>query len=234
LLHLPNFKLIDSTYKDNDFLSPSQVAAIEANRETDPEWFKIYGLGLLGSGEGLVIKNWDQVADLPPRSLWKDAWIGVDFGWDASTAVSLVVLSQGEIYIKELLYGPKKTNLMIANSIKDAGYQDIEVICDAAEPKSIADLCGYGIKAVKSDNKEILLGLQIMNGYKKHYTTDSLGTIAENRLYRYPQLPDGTYGTIPIKKHGHAKDAERYVFLNRLSNISTEVDVTIRNINRKR
>lgn len=233
LAPLPNVRIIDSTYLDNDMLSPSQIRAIEANRELDPEWWNVYGLGQQGSREGLVVKNWDIVDSLPPRELWKAAYIGVDFGWTAPTAVELVVLSQGEVWIDELAYGPNLDNPDIANAIKKEGYANLETICDAAEPKSIKDLQGLDINAVKSDNKEIQLGITIMNRYKKHYTARSLGTIQENRMYRYPKDDNGAYGVIPIKAHGHAKDAERYVFLNRLSNIASGYDVTVGSTGRK-
>jgi len=219
--------IIDSTYLDNDMLTASQISEIESNRDMDPDWWNVYGLGLKGSREGLVIKNWDIVPSLPPRSEWKQAYIGVDFGWTAPSAVELVVLSQGEIWIDELAYGKNLDNPDIAKAIIDEGHKGIETICDAAEPKSIKDLRGLGINAVKSDNKEIQLGITIMNRYKKHYTERSLGTIAENRMYRYPKDDNGEYGVIPIKAHGHAKDAERYVFLNRLSNIASGFGVTV-------
>lgn len=227
ILVRPDARLIHSTYLDNDMLTASQIAEIESNREIDPEWWKIYGLGETGSKEGLVIKNWDIVAELPPRNTWKQVYIGVDFGWAAPTAVMLIVLGErGEVYIDELLYGPNLDNPDIAAAIHDAGYSDVEVIADAAEPKSIKDLRGLGINAVKSDNKEIELGIRVMNRYKKHYTARSLNTIEENRRYRYPKDENGNYGGVPIKANGHAKDAERYVFLNRLSNIASGFDIT--------
>lgn len=223
----PDVRIIHSTYLDNDMLTAAQVAEIESNREIDPDWWQVYGLGLTGSKEGLVIKNWDIVDALPPRQEWKEAYIGVDFGWSAPSAVMLVVLSQGEIWIDQLGYGPNMDNPDIARAIYDEGYADLEVIADAAEPKSIKDLEGLGIRATASTNKEIELGIRIMNRYKKHYTARSVDSIDENRKYRYPQLPEGGYGGVPIKAHGHAKDAERYVFLNRLSNIASGFDVTV-------
>lgn len=223
----PDVRIIHSTYLDNDMLTAAQVAEIESNREIDPDWWQVYGLGLTGSKEGLVVKNWDIVDALPPRQEWKEAYIGVDFGWSAPSAVMLVVLSQGEVWIDQLGYGPNMDNPDIARVIYDEGYADLEVIADAAEPKSIKDLEGLGIRATASTNKEIELGIRIMNRYKKHYTARSVDSIDENRKYRYPQLPEGGYGGVPIKAHGHAKDAERYVFLNRLSNIASGFDVTV-------
>lgn len=227
LAHRPDVKIIHSTYLDNDFLSASQIAEIESNRDTDPDWFNVYGLGLTGSKEGLVIKNWDIVEALPTRNLWKSAHIGIDFGGSAPTAASLLVEALGDIWIHQIAYARNMDNGPLADAIKDQGFGDIECICDAADPFRIRDLRALGINAVKSDNKEITFGLTIFNRWKKHYTAASLDTISENRQYRYPKDANGDYALLPTKAHGHAKDAERYVFLNRLSHIASGFDVTV-------
>ena len=228
LIPRDDVRLIHSTYLDNDFLSAAQIAEIESNREVDPEWWKVYGLGETGSKAGLVMKKWDIVQAMPPRAEWKKAFIGVDFGWSNPTAVMLVVLAHGDLWFDELAYEKNLDNPEIAALIKAAGYKDLEVIADPAEPKSIKELRTAGLNvAEKGIVKDIKLGLQVMNRYKKHYTARSLGSIDENRKYRYPQDAEGSYvEDVPIDKHNHAKDAERYVVLNRLSNISTGFDVT--------
>ena len=227
LLPRPDVRLLHSTYLDNDMLTAAQIAEIESNMIIDPDWWKVYGLGETGSAQGLVIKNWDIVDALPPRSEWKKAFIGVDFGWSAPTSIMLVVLSRGEVWIDEIAYETNLDNPDIASKIIKAGYQGLEAICDKAEPKSIKELKSAGINAVPSDNKDIALGIRVMNRYKKHYTARSLGSIDENRKYRYAQDAEGNYSGEPIDKYNHAKDAERYVFLNRLSNISSGFDVTV-------
>lgn len=230
----PDAVVLHSTYLDNDRLTAAQIAEIESNREIDPEWWKVYGLGLTGSKAGLVIKNWDIVQGLPPRNEWKKAYIGVDFGWSNPTAIMLVILCSGELWIDEIAYEKNLDNPDIAARIKEAGYVDLEVICDKAEPKSIKELKTEGINAVPSENKDIKLGVRVMNRYKKHYTARSLGSIDENRKYRYPQDDEGNYiEDLPIDKFNHAKDAERYVCLNRLSNISSGFDVTVGTAGRK-
>lgn len=221
-------RIIHSTYLDNDMLSAAQIAEIESNREIDPDWWKVYGEGMTGSKQGLVINNWGIVQSLPPRNEWKKAFIGVDFGWTAPTAIELVVLSQGQIYIDELAYGPNLDNPDIAKIIIDAGYKDIEIIADPAEPKSKAELKNAGLWVPDGIVKDISLGITVMNRFYKNYTARSLGTIAENRLYRYEKdKKTDEYTNKPMDKHNHAKDAERYVFLNRLSNIATGFDVTV-------
>lgn len=226
--------LIHSTYKDNDMLAPAQISEIEYQGSIDENYYRVMILGETGVYEGTIIQNWDIVADLPPRNTWKKHWIGVDFGWSAPTAIMHVIQGEGgEIWIDELAYGPNMDNPDIAAVIHAAGFADIESICDKAEPKSIKELKVMGVNAVPSDNKDIDLGIRVMNRYKKHYTARSLNSIDENRKYRYEQDADGNYTGKPIDKFNHAKDAERYVFLNRLSNISSGFDVTVGTAGRK-
>lgn len=228
LVQRPDVRVIHSTYLDNDMLTAAQIAEIESNREIDPDWWKVYGLGEMGSKQGLVWQNWDIVQDLPPRNEWKKAYIAIDWGWSAPTAIELVVLSQGEVWIDELAYLPNLDNPEIAKIIIDAGYKDLEVIADPAEPKSKKELRNAGLTVADEISKDINLGIRVVNRYKKHYTARSLGTIDENRKYRYAKdKKTDEYTNEPIDKHNHAKDAERYVFLNRLSNISTGFDVTV-------
>lgn len=224
----PDFVTIRSTYLDNDMLSAAQIAEIESNRDIDPEWFNIYGRGLLGSKKGLVVQNWDIVNELPPRNTWKHAYIGIDFGWSAPSAVMLIVVGEmGEVWIDQLLYARHQDTTHMAAAIKENNLQHLECICDEAEPRTIKDLKGQGIKAIATKTKEIALGIAIMNRFKKHYTARSIDSIYENRNYRYPTDEKGELGSIPIKANGHAKDAERYVFLNKLSNISAGFGVTV-------
>lgn len=213
-------KLIKSTYKDNDMLSAAQVMDIESNRNIDPEWWKVYGEGELGTGRGLVAINWDIVPALPPRERWLKSFVVVDFGFtNSKAAVEHMVWCGGdEVWVDEIAYGLTINNRHIVEAVKGAGLQDRKVICDSARPDSIEELCFGGLRAVKTSSKDIDLGLEIAGRFTKHYTERSIGTIAENRQYRYPLLADGvTYGTTPIKKHDHAKDAERYGFLTELA-----------------
>lgn len=212
-------EVIDSTYLDNDCLSPSQIAEIESNKDIDPDWWAVYGLGLQGTKEGLVIKNWEICQALPDT--FKKEYGGIDFGWSAPTAIMHLRLSEGDAYIKQLAYKSNMDNPAIAKAIKDAGLERMEWICDAAEPKSISELKALGINAVKSDSKDIKLGISILNRYRKFITADSLETIAEARQYRYEKLNTGKYSDIPKDANNHAWDPVRYIFLNRLAAIAT-------------
>ncbi len=87
----------------------------------------------------------------------------------------LVVLGEGgEVWVDELAYATNLDNPDIARVITSAGFSRVETICDKAEPKSIKELKNAGINAVPSDNKDIELGIKVMNRYKKHYTKGPL------------------------------------------------------------
>lgn len=137
------------------------------------------------------------------------------------------------MWIDEIGYAPNLDNPEIAKTIIAAGYKDLEIIADPAEPKSKAELRNFGLNVPDGIVKDIDLGIRVVNRYKKHYTSRSLGSIDENRKYRYKQDIDGNYTGAPVDAFNHAKDAERYVFLNRLSNISSGFDVTVGSAARK-
>lgn len=226
---LPNDSslLIHSTYRDNDMLTDAQVAEIEYQGSVDENYRRVYILGETGSYEGLVVQNWDIVAGLPTN--FKREYIGLDFGYGDPTAAELVRVSGGEVWIDEIIYESNLTNPEIARRIRDAGLGHVTVVADSAEPKSIRELQNAGLNVVPADKgaDSVRLGIQIMNRYKKHYTSRSLGSIDENRKYRYAQDNDGRYTGKPIDKFNHAKDAERYVFLKYLGETVTSFDFAV-------
>lgn len=219
--------LIHSTYKDNDMLTSAQISEIEYQGSIDENYYRVYILGETGSYEGLVIKNWDIVGDMVND--FKKEYIGLDFGYGAPTAAEHIRLSGGETWIDEIIYETNLTNPDIAKRIKDAGLGHVTVVADSAEPKSIRELQNAGLTVVPADKGDdsVRLGIQIMNRYKKHYTARSLGSIEENRKYRYIQDSNGNYTGKPINNFNHAKDAERYVFLKYLGDIITEFDFSV-------
>lgn len=219
--------LIHSTYKDNDMLTPDQVAEIEYQGRIDENYYRVYILGETGSYEGLIIQNWDIVGGMVRD--FKKEYIGLDFGYGAPTAAEHIRLSGGEVWIDEIIYEKNLTNPDIARRIKDAGLGHVTVVADSAEPKSIRELQNAGLTVVPADKGDdsVRLGTQIMNRYKKHYTARSLGSIDENRKYRYMQDSSGEYTGKPIDKFNHAKDAERYVFLKYLGDVKTDFDFSV-------
>lgn len=209
--------LIHSTYLDNEYLSPAQITEIESNKN-DTDWWQVYGLGQTGSKVGLIMQNWDIASTLP--SSYKKRWIGIDFGFtNDPTAIVDIRLSEGELWIDELLYARGYDNLMIAKHLEASNIpRQTAIIADSAEPKSIREIrnCGWNIEPAHKGKDSILTGLALLNRYPKHLTQSSTNLINEYRNYRWTVDEFGNPSNIPIDKFNHSIDAQRYVALNKL------------------
>lgn len=223
VLPLPEATLIHSTYKDNNLLSEAQIREIENNRETDPDWWLVYGEGQTGSMVGVIVKNWDIVTSMPANP--KKRFIGLDFGYtNDPTAIVDIMLSDGEIWIDEIAYDKQLDNPEIARIIIERVGKNVPIVADSAEPKSIAEIRKLGliIEPAQKGADSINLGIGVMNRYKKHVTQSSLNIIKEYRNYRYATDQNGDTTNKPIDKFNHSIDAQRYVFLNKFAETRRE------------
>jgi phage terminase large subunit len=219
-----NVDFITINYLDNEACPQSAIDFIlnaKAKAETSTfwdNWFKVYGLGLLGSLQGTIFQ-FTQVAEIP-----KDAELiayGMDFGFtnDPTTLVA-VYRFNGKIYADELIYETKLTNQAIVQRLKDLNVrQDISIIADSAEPKSISEIRigGYANTfPAKKGQDSIRHSINTLQEYKLNVTQRSLNMITELRNYRW-ETSDGVETKKPIDKYNHSLDALRYVALNKLT-----------------
>jgi phage terminase large subunit len=211
-LNKPDTDFVIVTYKDNQACPQSSIDEIERYIITDPEWYKVYGLGIVGNlYAGKIFKNW-QVIDKFPNL---DSWIGLDFGFSNDpTAAVRVATEQDNIYLEELLYMTDMTNQMVAKALKAAGYSGEIVICDSAEPKSIQELKLMGINAIPADKKpgSINEGIDFLKSKNIFYTKNSANIETEYKHYKWMQDKNGVFLNKPIDMFNHLMDATRYAF----------------------
>lgn len=207
-----------TTYKDNPYLTPEQVAEIEANR-ADEEWWKVYGLGQTGQRRGLVYDNWRQVAAIPQGAEFVAR--GLDFGFvnDPTAIVDVYKAEGGRLVLDCVLYRKGLTNDKIAAFLRD---MQGDTIADSAEMKSITEIRNSGIRGhifpAKKGADSIRAGIDILRKHELLVTQRSLDLVRELRNYRWREDPvTGQPLNVPVDKDNHALDAVRYVALNRLS-----------------
>jgi len=232
----PDAEWCTLTYRDNEALADSIVKEIEKGRYKgyiDPElpvpqllddsniknpfwanWYKVYGLGLLGALQGVVFNNWALCDEIPEgASLIAH---GLDFGFtnDPSGFLSVYKLN-GELWIQEHLYETGLTNPDIFARIKNIKG---EIIADSAEPKSIEELkrMGLNIKASVKGADSVKNGLDILQRYKINVTKDSTNLIKELRSYAWDKTRDGKTLNVPVDAYNHLIDPLRYIALNKL------------------
>ena len=207
---------IKSTYKANPFLDKDTIAEIERLKDIDPDYWRVYGMGEIGSIQTMIFRNFQLVDEVQGRLIG----YGLDFGFTNSpTALVAVYQSDDNLYITEMLYEKRLTNTDLANKMKEFRIdRQSEIIGDSAEPKSIEEIYrqGFNIKPAKK-GAGIHLGIDIMRRYKLHITKDSLNAIKEFRGYKWATDKNGDVLNVPVKVNDHLIDATRYLCLNKLS-----------------
>ena len=207
---------IKSTYKANPFLDKDTIAEIERLKDLDPDYWRVYGLGEIGSIQTMIFRQFELVDEVQGRLIG----YGLDFGFTNSpTALVAVYQSDNNLYIKEMLYEKRLTNMDIANKLKEFRIdRQSEIVGDSAEPKTIEEIYrqGFNIKPAKK-GAGIHLGIDIMRRYKLHITKDSLNAIKEFRGYKWATDKNGDVLNTPVKVNDHLIDATRYLCLNKLS-----------------
>ena len=212
ILGKPDVALIHSTYKDNPFLTERQRQAIEAYKD-DENWWRVYGLGEMGSVEGLIYTRWATVPEMP--STFKREFYCIDFGFtNDPTSILRVRLSGGELWVEELAYRTAMLNGDIVNVLQQNHVQrNAQIVCDSAEKKSIAEINnigGFRAVACVKGNGSVVSGITMVQAYKINVTKNSLGVIDELRNYSWKRDANGNYINIPIDRYNHSLDALRY------------------------
>ena len=225
LVGQPGVEFIKSTYLDARAVLPQAVVdSIESRRATDPNWWRVYGLGEIGNIEGLVHPLFDQVEQMPedPKAI---DFYGLDFGFsqDPAALVHCRVIGQ-DLYKDQLIYETGMTNDVIAKRMETLGVRQNydEIFADGAEPKSIEEIRRYGfnIKPAPKGQGSVTSGIQRVNQYRQHWTKRSLDGIKEQRNYRFIVDGLGKITDKPIDDSDHLMSAVRYACAGKL----TEVD----------
>lgn len=215
LLTDPANAYIHATYLDAlNVIPPEVVANIESNKDRDPNWWNVYGLGKLGKIEGLVYPYFEQCDTLPAG----DAFFGLDFGYSNDPSVLTKNVIQGEkLYSQELFYEAGLTNDAIAHKMDELGVKrnHDEIFADSAEPKSIDEIhkFGFNIKPAPKGEGSVEFGHQKVRQYKQFWTKDSLNGIKEQRNFRYIADKDGKFTEKTTHQFSHGMDSRRYAVI---------------------
>ncbi len=201
-------ELVILTYKDNEALDPQIVASIE-QRKGNKAWWKVYGEGQLGEAEGRIYTGWQLVDEVPFEA--KLHSYGLDFGYSNDpTAIIAIYKHNGGYILDEIAYKTGMSNKSIADLLLN--LESKMVLADSSEPKSIAEIRGYGplILPVKKGPGSINQGIQFVQDQKISVTKQSLNLIKEYRNYMWFKDKDGKITNEPDGGFDHCMDALRY------------------------
>jgi phage terminase large subunit len=209
----PDTDFIILTYKDNEALDESIVSQIEKNRDKATtssywaNWWRVYGLGQVGSLEGVVFNNWKEIDMIPGEA--KLIGIGLDFGYTNDPTAAIEIYNyNGTRIINELVYRTGMVNSDIAKILPSG----VIIYADSSEPKSIEEIRRQGktIKGVTKGADSINYGIDVMQRQDYLVTKQSTNLIKELRSYCWDVDKQGQRMRRPIDHYNHAIDALRY------------------------
>ena len=135
------------TYLDNEAIPESVLEELLAHRgDGTSNWWRVYGLGEVGSLEGNVYEGWMPVENLPEGFVLKR--YGVDFGF-SNDPTAVVAVYEGEdssICLELKLYETKLLTPQLVERLKE--MPEGLFVCDNARPEIIAELQANGVRAI--------------------------------------------------------------------------------------
>jgi phage terminase large subunit len=200
---------ITLTYKDNEALDEETIKSIEI-RKNRPGWWQVYGLGQLGELEGKIYKDWNIIDEIPHEARLER--YGLDFGYSNDpTAIVAIYYYNGGYIVDEITYQKGLSNKQIAD-ILNSQENNVLVVADSAEPKSIDEIYSYGvnIKGAEKGKDSVQQGIQYIQDQKMSVTKRSVNVIKEYRNYLWETNKDGNILNKPEHAFSHSMDAIRY------------------------
>lgn len=211
-----NCLIINTTYKDNKFLTDDYRKELENLQYRNPAYYKIYTLGEYATLDKLVfpvyetkIINKDEIKDLYH-------WIGLDFGYvnDPSAIVDgYIDTNNKKIFVTGEYVRKGMLNDEIAQVMIDLGLSKDKSYGDSAEPKSIEEIRqkGVNIEATVKGKDSVIHGIQWMGQYQLIIDERCPKVIEEldNYTWKKDKKTD-EYINEPIDAFNHTIDAMRY------------------------
>ena len=214
---------ITTNYLCNEWLDEADKRVFKRMQENNPRRYAVAGLGGWGIVEGLVYDNWhEQEFSLEDVSHCRTA-AGLDFGYTNDPTAFFIGFLDAEhkkLYVWDEIYQKGMSNKKIYESITGAGYSKERITADCAEPKSIDELKGYGlrIKGAEKGKDSIKNGIQWIQDLEIIIHPRCVNFITEISNYTWDKDKFGTRLNVPIDDFNHLMDAMRYALEKYIKN----------------
>lgn len=215
---LPGHVLVKTTYRDNERLlakDPKYGEYIESTKETNPAYYKVYGLGEWGQNtEGLVYPEYLTVNTAPDVQFY-----GLDFGHNDPTALVACSVADNftrdkkDLFVNELIYQTHLTSSDLIARMKAVGVnQRLPIICDSARPEMIEDLkrAGFNAKPCEKYKGSVLDGINRVKKFTINVVAGSKNVFREIQNYSWKEKDGRFHDDEPVDAINHAMDAMRY------------------------
>lgn len=211
----PDILALTTNYMCNEWLDEADKRVFETMKKNNPRRYQVAGLGNWGIVEGLVYENWTERAfDLDEVKHCKSAF-GLDFGYTNDPSaffVGFLDLSSKKLYVWDEFYEKAMSNKNIYDRIVEMGYAKERITADSAEPKSIDELKGYGlrVKGAKKGRDSINNGIQWIQDLQIIIHPKCVNFLTEISNYSWASDRFGKKLNVPCDDFNHLMDAMRY------------------------
>lgn len=209
--------VIQTTYRDNRFLTDDYKRELEELQNRNPAYYRIYALGEFATLDKLVYPCVTKRLIAPEEYAEARFFCGLDFGYVNDPSALIWGRYDGRahrVYITGEYVGHNLLNDQIASAIKSLGLAKEIIIADCADQKSIEEIRLLGVPRIRKSNKgadSVLHGIQWLNQQEIIVDERCTGTIQEFENYTWQKDREtGEYINKPIDAYNHCLDAMRY------------------------
>ena len=211
----PDILAITTNYKCNEWLDAADLRLFDNMKEKNPRRYQVAGLGNWGIVDGLVYENWKEEEFTLDQVINCDSVNGIDFGYTndpAAVFIGFIDTENKKIYVWDEIYKKGLSNKRLYEEIENVHYQKKSFTADCAEPKSIDELRGYGLRVEKSQKGKdsITHGIQYIQDFEIIIHPRCVNFITEIGNYTWDEDRLGNKINRPIDDFNHLMDAMRY------------------------
>lgn len=221
---------LTTNYLCNEWLDKADLVVFERMKKQNPRRYAVAGLGGWGVVDGLVYENWKEEAfvlkDLPEDAV---SAFGLDFGYtnDPTAFFSgFLSLSQRRLYVWDELYKKGLSNRAIYDEITRMGYGKENIVADSAEPKSIDELRGMGlrVRGAKKGKDSINNGIQWIQDLEIIIHPRCVNFLTEISSYQWRTDRFDKKLNEPEDDNNHLMDAMRYALEKHIKNRKPKIN----------
>lgn len=208
---------LTTNYLCNEWLDESDKALFERMKVNNPRRYQVAGLGNWGIVDGLIFENWkEEQFNIDDIKVNCESIFGLDFGYtNDPTALFCGMIDKvnKKIYVFDEIYEKGLSNAAIYQRINDKGFSKELITADCAEPKSIDELRGLGLRritAAKKGKDSIMNGIQFIQDYEIIIHPKCVNFLTEISNYTWDKDKFGNAINKPVDDFNHLMDAMRY------------------------
>lgn len=214
----PDVLAITTNYLCNEWLDEADRNLFETMKKNNPRRYAVAGLGGWGIIDGLVYENWKE-QEFTLEQIRKDYKIesafGLDFGYTndpSALFAGFIDVQNRKIFVWDEMYETGLSNKKIAENITFLGYGKEQITADSAEPKSIDELKGYGLRVsgAAKGKDSINNGIQFIQDFEIIIHPRCVHFLTEISNYTWDKDKFNNKLNKPIDDFNHLMDAMRY------------------------